>query len=83
MAFFIACFTKPTKSKVSENNSVRKLGEEDKGQVIFVEKQGRSKLFRKAITIKRDRKKRLYTTSVEQPEERLQSLKLDERRPQG
>lgn len=51
--------------------------------VIFEEKPGKPKLFRKAIANKREKKKRLCTTSVEQPQQKQRSLKLDERRAQG
>lgn len=52
-------------------------------QVIFEEKPGKPKLFRKAIANKREKKKRLDTAIIEPSQEKLQSLKLDERRAQG
>lgn len=52
-------------------------------QVTFEEKPGKPKLFRKAIANKIEKKKRLCTTSVEQPQQKQQSLKLDEGRAQG
>lgn len=70
----MAYFTKPAKSNALENNSVG---------VIFEEKPGKPKLFRKAIANKREKKKRLYTTSNEPSQEKLQSLKLDEKSAQG
>lgn len=52
-------------------------------RVISEEKPGKSLLFRKATANKREKKKRLYTTSIEQPQLKPQSLRLDERRAQG
>lgn len=52
-------------------------------QVIFEDKPGKPKLFRKAFANKREKQKRLDTANIEQSQEKLQSLKLDERRTQG